>query len=131
MPHHDLILTSLEITAERAGDITQTVCERFFARCPDSKELMEHIDLGVQGRMIEEVMRLLMEPDSHSQGGYLEFEVKTHRAYGVRTEMYANLLGAVEETVEAALGELWDDGFRRAWQQRLGSLINEITLHAC
>ncbi len=129
MPYHDLIMTSLEITAERAGDITQTVCERFFSKCPDSRELMAHIDLGVQGRMIEEVMRLLMVPDSHTQSGYLEFEIKTHRAYGVRMEMYANLLSAVEETVETALGELWNEEFRDAWQRRLGALTEEISLH--
>lgn len=129
MPYHDLILTSLEITAERAGDITDTVCERFFSKCPDSRELMEHIDLGVQGRMIEEVMRLLMVPDSHTQSGYLEFEIKTHRAYGVRMDMYSNLLNAVQETVESALGELWNHEFQDAWQQRLNSLVNEISLH--
>ena len=129
MPYHDLIMTSLEITAERAGDITQAVCERFFSKCPDSRELMAHIDLGVQGRMIEEVMRLLMVPDSHTQSGYLEFEITTHRAYGVRMEMYANLLSAVEETVESALGELWNEDFRDAWQQRLGALTKEISLH--
>jgi hemoglobin-like flavoprotein len=129
MAQHDLILDSLELTAEKVGDITLPVCDRFFSKCPESQELMQYIDPGVQGRMIQEVMRLIMVDDSHSEGSYLEFEVKTHIAYGVHSEMYANLLLAVQETVEAALGDLWNEDFRTAWKNRLRSLTDEIALH--
>ena len=130
MQTQDLILTSLEITAENAGDITLAVCQRFFDKCPDSKDLMEHIDAGVQGRMVEEVLRLLMVPDAHSQNDYLEFEVRSHLAYGVHADMYNNLLSAVLETVQSALGESWDEAFHSAWQERVDSLASEISMHA-
>ena len=49
---------------------------------------MDHIDHPVQGKMMEEVVRLLMVEDTSREDQYLTFEMKTHEeAYKV-TEFF-------------------------------------------
>lgn len=122
----DPVLQSFEIAGERAGDITAAVYERYFALCPGSKALMSHIDGYVQGRMLEEVVELLLTERPETLHDYLRFETKTHVSYGVEARMYANLLAAVRDTVRDALAQDWNETFDCAWQTRIAALLAEI-----
>jgi hypothetical protein len=123
----DPVCISLEIAGEMAGDISPAIYQNYFARCPGSEALMAHIDELVRGKMLDEVFRLLMIEDYTSEANYLNFEMKNHRlAYSVEAHMYGNLLAAIKETVENALGGAWTQSFEQAWQQRLASLLMEI-----
>ena len=123
----DPVCLSLEIAAEMAGDISPAIYQNYFARCPGSEALMSHIDKLVRGKMLDEVFRLLMVEDYSGEANYLNFEMKNHRlAYSVETHMYGNLLAAIKETVENALGGAWTQSFEHAWQQRLADLLMEI-----
>jgi hypothetical protein len=123
----DPVVHSLEIAAEREGDISQAVYDAYFSRCPGSEALMAHIDHIVRGRMLEEVFRLIMLDDYSSEQAYLNFEVDNHKnAYSVEPHMYENLLGALKDTVKEAVGESWDDAFDAAWSARINSLSHEI-----
>jgi len=123
----DPVCTSLELAAEIAGDISPAIYKNYFARCPGSEALMQHIDELVRGKMLEEVFRLLMLRDYADETGYLNFEMKNHKfAYSVEAQMYANLLTAVLETVRSSVGDAWTKRFEEAWQQRLASLQAEI-----
>jgi len=126
MSNVDPVASSLEIAAERLGDFTPPVYERYFANCPGSKQLMSHIDRYVQGRMLAEVVELLLEPNPAVMRGYLQFETRTHASYGVEATMYRNLLSSVREVVREALGEAWSETYDHAWQVRIDALLEEI-----
>ena len=123
----DAIIESLELVAESAGDITHQVYENYFNRCEGSAALMSHIDEIVRGRMLEEVMRLIMLPGYGGEQHYLDFEVNNHRtAYSVEPNMYGNLLSALRDTVRENLDGQWNDRFDAAWNTRIDALLAEI-----
>jgi hemoglobin-like flavoprotein len=122
----DLVTHTFEIAADRAGDITAAVYERYYARCPASQQLMKHIDRYVQGRMLEEVIELLLTPQPEMLRDYLRFETRTHVSYGVESGMYENLLHAVRDAVRDAVAGDWNDDCARAWDRRIAKLLTEI-----
>jgi hemoglobin-like flavoprotein len=127
---NDLIEQSLELAGERAGDITEPVYEAYFARCPGSRELMKLTDQYMRGRMLESVLVLLMVGSAQEQRDYIRFEAKSHLSYGVLPHMYANLLGAVRDTVRGALGADWTPAIEAAWSARLDAILGEIEAFA-
>jgi hypothetical protein len=126
MSEPDMIASSFETAGERLGDITAPVYDRYFANCPGSRQLMVHIDQYVQGRMLAEVVELLLTPDPASMRDYLKFETRTHASYGVEATMYRNLLCSVRDVVRDALGKQWRQDHDRAWQGRIDALLAEI-----
>lgn len=126
MADTDLIMTSLELTAERAGDITPLVYENYFSACEESRELMDHMDPLVKGKMLEEVLVLLTGTDPAADRHYLKFEVTTHKGYGVAPHMYRNLLESVHKTVKEAMGAQWNHDFAAAWDNQIQYLLSEI-----
>ena len=128
--HDELIERSLELAGERAGDITAAVYEAYFARCPGSHELMKLTDEHMRGRMLESVLVLLLAGAAPEQRDYIRFEAKSHVSYGVLPHMYENLLGAVRDTVRAALGADWTPAMEAAWSARLDAILREIEVFA-
>ena len=126
-PAEDPVYRSFELAAERIGDIVDPVYARYFARDPDAAALMSHMDHLTLGRMLEEVVRLLMSGDYGTEEGYLDFEVRNHEgAYRVRARMYGELLAAVRDTIADALGSDWDAASAAGWDARVGALLDEI-----
>ncbi len=124
------ILAAMEQVAEKAGDITPAIFARYFERCEDSKALMDHMDEHMLGRMMDQVLLLIMEPGEEELSSYIEFETASHRSYGVEPYMYERLMRSVQEVIA---GEL-DDGFTadmaEAFQGRIDYLLKEITAAA-
>ena len=120
------VLESFELAGERAGDITAAVYEHYFARCPESRQLMVLADQHMRGRMLERVLQLLMSDALDDERSYLEFETRTHASYGVEPYMYANLLLGVRDTVRDAVGDNWTAADQAAWDGRLAELNAEI-----
>ena len=130
MSTQDSIMASLEIVAEKCGDINTAVYERYFQKSPGSEELMSHIDHLVRGKMMEEVMRLLMLEDTVAEDEYLSFEMKTHeQAYSVIQSMYTSLLTSVWEIVREGVAADWTKEFENAWQERIASLSEALQNH--
>lgn len=126
----DAILQSFELAAERAGDIMPAAYEAYFARCPESRELMRLVDTHMRGRMLESVLQLFMAEQTEEQLGYLQFETRNHVNYGVLPHMYGNLLGAVRDTVRDACAADWTPEMDVAWRDRITALISEIEVLA-
>ena len=122
----DAVMQSFEIAAERAGDILPSVYEAYFARCPESRELMRLVDVHMRGRMMDSVLLLLMGEAADEQRSYLRFETTNHVSYGVLPHMYENLLYAVHDTVRDAVGADWTPAMQQAWSERLQALLVEI-----
>ncbi|NJN51226.1 MAG: globin [Gammaproteobacteria bacterium] len=122
----EVIVESLERASEIGGDPTAAIYARYFAVCPESNQLMGHLDRHMQGRMLTEVLRLLMSEDSTADADYLRFETNNHAGYGVKPHMYTNLLGAVRDTVRTTLGDEWHDRFSASWNDRIDALLARL-----
>ena len=120
------LLQSFEIAAERGGDIAPAIYEAYFARCPESRELMRYVDRYMRGRMLDSVFTLLMSDETSDEFRYLQFEAAAHSSYGVLPHMYENLLAAVRATVRHACGSSWTGAMSAAWNARLDVLLREI-----
>ena len=123
----DLILSTFELAAEKDMDLTEAIYARYFKDCPDSEKLFENIDLGVKGKMIQEVLRLIMVDDYETESDYLNFEVNYHQtSFSVEGHMYANLLNAVHAVLKETIETDWTDEFEAAWSTRIGNLSHEL-----
>ncbi len=122
----DAIEQSFELAGERAGDITEQVYAAYFARCPESRELMALVDPYMRGRMLESVLLLLMGESVAEQRDYIHYETKSHLSYGVKPHMYDNLLNAVRDAVREALGADWTAEMDAAWATRIEDVLREI-----
>jgi len=124
----DPILTSFELAGDKAGDVTDAIYEQYFKDCPGSEKLMEHVDPGVKGKMIQEVLRLIMVDNYQEEVDYLNFEVNFHRgSYSVEEHMYENLLNAVHAVVKRSIASEWTEEFENAWTKRIETLSHELT----
>ena len=122
----DPIIETFEVAAERAGDITEAVYRRYYARSPQAEQLMSHVDEHMQGRMMNEVLSLLMTPADELPEHYLEFETRNHASYGVDPELYRPLFEAVRDEVRAALGGDWNPQVEAAWTARIDALESRL-----
>ena len=120
----DPILASLEIVAERAGDISPLVYERFLAADGDAAELMLHTDEYMRGRMFQVVVEFLISGDDATDGDYLAWEIKNHRdAYFATAPMYESFFECLVGVVRETLGESWTPDLEAAWRERARSVI--------
>lgn len=125
------ISAQFERVAVLHEDIAAPVYARYFAADPAASALMAHMDHLTRGRMLNEVLRLLMDWDATSDGAYLDFEVRNHQwAYRVEPGMYGALLTAVRDTVADVLGAEWHADMARDWNARIDLLVREIAARA-
>lgn len=123
----DPIESSFALAGERDGDFTDHVYERYFTLCPEAQELLGHADEHMRGRMLEDVLMLLMTPPADVEEGYVEWEVENHvGGYAVTPEMYRPLFGAVRDVVRAALGSDYDADTAQAWEARAGGITDRF-----
>ncbi|NBC22979.1 MAG: hypothetical protein GVY21_05835 [Gammaproteobacteria bacterium] len=133
MTAEDPIYASLERLAEQHDDVTALLHERFAARAPESAALMTHMDEHMLGRMMSDLLILVMTEPGDIDNGYLGFEVQSHRAYGVTPEMFPPLLEVVRDAAREASGAAWDADTDAAWQRRLEDIcaaIDRVAVHA-
>ena len=125
-----LVIDSLERCAERSGDIVPAVMARFFEADPAARQLMEHTDQPMQGRMLEAALDLLMSDDLLEAGGYLEWEVNNHvAAYAVEAPMYDSFFASLCAVVRESLAEEWNEHLDAAWRQRVGLITARVAAH--
>lgn len=119
----DWIVHSLEICAELDQDINAAVYSAFFNACPEAIPLMGHSDEHMRGRMMAQVLELLMENVDYQSGDYLDWEVENHvTAYAVEAQMYSAFLPAVKTTVQQVLGPRWQAEHENSWNERLDKM---------
>ena len=119
-----LIMASLETCADQGVDITDDVYARFFVADSPARALMDHSDQYMRGRMLQEVIDLLLSEDDES---WLNWEVGNHlKSYNVDVSMYATFFEAVKTAVASQLGEQWSPAYAQAWSDRISSLLKQI-----
>ena len=122
----DLVLESLMLAAETGEDVTDAVNAAFQAMEPEASDLMDHMDEHMLGRMMQEVLMVLMAENPDDQLEYLNFEVGSHLGYGVATPMYGSLFAAVRDCVRDLVGDAWTPETESAWDQRIRSLAEIV-----
>ncbi len=121
------IIAAMELIAEKVGDVSPAIFKRYFERCNDSKTLMEHMDKHMLGRMMDQVLLLLMESGEEELGSYIDFETSSHRSYGVKPHMYESLMLAVQDVFSQSLGSDFTSDMIEAFRSRIDHLLGEIS----
>jgi hemoglobin-like flavoprotein len=120
---------SLEIAAERAGDLTPRVYATLFQRQPAMEELFWRDKTGaIKGEMLMRVFETILDfigPRRHAS--YLiASETVTHEGYDVPRDVFVTFFGVVQEAVLEACGSAWTDEMASAWHQLLADIEEEI-----
>ncbi|HVN00225.1 MAG TPA: globin [Caulobacteraceae bacterium] len=119
------IEASLEIAAERAGDLTPRVYEVLFDRQPQMKALFWRDGSGlIRGEMLMRVFEALLDfiGERRYADHMIECEVVTHEGYDVPRQVFATFFGVVAEAVREACGDAWTSPMDGAWRRTLADL---------
>jgi hemoglobin-like flavoprotein len=123
-----LISDSLELYAERHGDMAPRVYERFFELNPEAGALMEYSDEYMRGRMFASMLELFLSDEHLGPGGYLDWELENHiKAYSATTAMYESLFQSMRDVLEKGLGTEWRSEWQEAWASRVARIVKQVT----
>ena len=129
-----LIEASLELTAERAGDIGSAVYARFFERFPEGRSLFRVVDATQPphgcGQMLFEVLSLLQDNAQNKPyvASYMADIGAEHAGFGVMGHAtYAEFLQALMDVVAGALGDHWNAAYQAAWSRQTAGLLNLLS----
>jgi hemoglobin-like flavoprotein len=123
------IETSLEIAAERVGDLTPAVYAVLFERQPDMAALFWRDKNGaIKGEMLMRVFEAILDfvGERRYADHLIQCEVITHEGYDVPREVFATFFGVVAETVREACGADWSSEMGAAWRRTLTDLDHYV-----
>lgn len=119
------ITASLEIAAERGGDLTGSVYARLFRERPDLEPLfVMDMDGAVRGEMLSRVFDAILDfigPRAYAHN-LIHAEASNHDGYNVPRDVFALFFRVIAETVEAACGSAWTEDMSQAWKRLLVAL---------
>ena len=121
---------SLEIAAERAGDLTPRVYELLFERQPEMKILFWRDTGGaIKGEMLMRVFEAIFDFIGERQYAHrlIQSEVVTHAGYDVPPDVFATFFGLVSEVVRESCADGWTPGMEAAWRRVLADLDFFVT----
>ena len=123
-----LISDSLELYAERHGDMAPRVYERFFVLNLEAAALMEYSDEYMRGRMFASMVELFLSDEHLDPGGYLDWELENHiKAYSATTAMYESLFQSMRDVLDNDLGADWRPEWQEAWAKRIDRIMKQVT----
>lgn len=122
----DPIVRSLEIAAERCGDLTPAVYQRLFRDHPEMERLFwrDAETHAVRGEMLARVIDAILDfaGDRHYARALIQCEVITHEGYDVPPDVFGTFFRTVAETVQDVCGPDWDSAMSMAWGRTLKGL---------
>ena len=124
------LLDSLETAATVAPNIYELAFNRYFELCPESAELLQHTDELMRGRMMEQVMSLLMDEDVENLDVYFKFEVSNHEGYGALLPMYAHLFQACKEVARSNNEQTWTEQAELVWDKQISVLTGLVSKYS-
>lgn len=120
-----LIERSLQIAAERGGDLTAAVYARLFRERPEIEAMfVMDTDGAVRGEMLSRVFDAILDfigERAYAQN-WISAEATTHEGYLVPREDFARFFEIVGETVRDACGERWSVETEAAWSALLAAV---------
>jgi len=121
---------SLEIAAERGGDLSPRVYEVLFERQPHMRALFWRDTNGaVKGEMLMRVFEAILDfiGERRYADHLIQCEVVTHEGYDVPRDVFATFFGLVAEVVNEVCGPEWSPEMAAAWQTLLADLDYYVT----
>ena len=126
----DAIEASLELAAERGGDLAPAVYARLFERQLEMKALFWRDGNGaIKGEMLAKVFEAILDfigPRTYAHH-LIETEVVTHEGYDVPRNVFATFFGIVAEVVRETCGADWTPAMDGAWDRTLADLHHYVT----
>jgi hemoglobin-like flavoprotein len=123
--HAEAIELSLEIAAERGGDLTRVVYGRLFERQPEMKALFwRDTRDAIKGEMLMRTFEAILDFIRARQFAdhLIQTEVVTHAGYDVPPDVFATFFGLIAEVVEEVCGADWSPAMATAWRRTLVDL---------
>jgi hemoglobin-like flavoprotein len=120
---------SLEIAAERGGDLTSVVYARLFARQPEMEaNFWRDTNGAIKGEMLMRVFEAILDfiGPRRFADHLISAEVVTHNGYDVPPDVFATFFGLVAEVVEEACGPDWSPEIATAWRRMLADLDDYV-----
>lgn len=121
----EIIVESLALAGERAGDLTPRVYALLFARQPEMEVLFWRDTKGaIRGEMLMRVFEAILDfiGERRYADHMIEAEVITHEGYDVPRAVFATFFGVVAEVVKEACGREWTPAMASAWRRLLVDL---------
>jgi hemoglobin-like flavoprotein len=121
---------SLEVAAERAGDLTDAVYALLFERQPQMKALFWRDTSGaIKGEMLMRVFEAILDfiGERKYADHLIQCEVVTHAGYDVPPDVFCTFFPLVAEVVQGACGDAWTSGMAQAWRITLADLDFYVT----
>ncbi len=118
MSTENIISSSLDLVAERAGDPTEAVYARLFAQHPDLEEhFVLDTDGGVRGSMLQHTFECILDlaGEKRMASAFIAGERNRHDEYGIPDETYLSFFAVVRDTIRDLLAEEWTDEMEVAW----------------
>lgn len=128
--HHELIVKSFEMAAERCDDLTPAVYERLFSQYPEMKALfVRDKDGSVKGEMLARVIEAILDfvGERHYAATLIQCEVITHAGYDVPPDVFGRFFEVVAATMRDLLGADWTPDVDAAWRKTLADLDYYVT----
>lgn len=124
-----LLMTSLELVAERCDDLVPLVYARLFAARPDLREFFaigsaDNPRTGM-GNMVNEILRILADEGTLDLHNEAQAAVVFHTGWGLGMDMYRDVVGAVVDTVGEICGQDWP-AYAGAWQDRVRTVSQAL-----
>jgi len=119
------ILESLEIAAERGGDLTDAVYARLFALHPGMEAMfVMDTDGAVRGEMLSRAFDAILDfiGERRYAHRFIHAEATTHDGYNVPRDVFASFFAVVGETVRASCGNAWTPTMGNAWRDLVAEL---------
>lgn len=127
--HARAIERSLEIAAERQGDLTPRVYALLFVRQPHMEALFSRDrNDAIKGEMLMRVFETILDFVGERRYAHhlVHSEAVTHEGYEVPRDVFATFFGIVEEVVREACGSDWTEEMSAAWRQLLDDLAQFV-----
>lgn len=119
------VTASLEIAAERAGDLTSDIYKRLFTYFPETEALFV-LDRGgaVRGNMLAHAFNTILDfiGERRYAHNFISSEIVTHIGYEVPPDAFASFFTVMRDEIRAACGAAWSAEMEEAWARLLSEL---------
>jgi hemoglobin-like flavoprotein len=119
------VAKSMELAAERGGDITALVYRKLFQERPDLESLfVMDTDGAVRGSMLSWVISVLSDytGDRRYAENLIRAEAANHDAYGLPAGAFCLFFDVVARTIRDVIGREWSAEMDEDWKALLAEL---------
>ena len=119
------ITASLEIAAERVGDLTGAIYARLFAAFPETEPLfIMDRDGAVRGNMLSHAFNTILDfiGERRYAHNFISSEIVTHIGYEVPPDAFASFFTIMRDEIRTACAAQWSPEMEDAWQRLLFDL---------